>query len=97
MADHMAVQVTMYLTEGDSWHHRSLHLEILKYLREENVAGAAVFQFGHSSIWPGDTLGVSAGAANNLGFSWGGAIPPQKRGKKDEVFAAPVSIEVQHS
>jgi hypothetical protein len=42
MADHMAVQVTMYLTEGDSWHHRSLHLEILKYLREENVAGAAV-------------------------------------------------------
>ncbi len=36
----MAVQVTMYLTEGDSWHHRALHLEILKYLREENVAGA---------------------------------------------------------
>jgi PII-like signaling protein len=39
----MAVQVTMYLTEGDSWHHRPLHLEILKYLREENVAGAVVF------------------------------------------------------
>jgi hypothetical protein len=35
----MAVQVTLYLTEGDSWHHRPLHLEILKYLREENVAG----------------------------------------------------------
>lgn len=30
----------MYLTEGDSWHHRPLHLEILKYLRAENVAGA---------------------------------------------------------
>ena len=42
MAGNMAVQVTMYLTEGDSWHHRPLHLEILKYLREENVAGAAV-------------------------------------------------------
>jgi PII-like signaling protein len=39
----MAVQITMYLTEGDSWHHRPLHLEILKYLREENVAGAAAF------------------------------------------------------
>jgi uncharacterized protein len=39
----MAVQITMYLTEGDSWHHRPLHLEILKYLREENVAGAVVF------------------------------------------------------
>jgi hypothetical protein len=43
MAGAMAVQVTMYLTEGDSWHHRPLHVEILKYLREENVAGAAAF------------------------------------------------------
>jgi uncharacterized protein len=42
MTDVMAVQVTMYLTEGDSWHHRPLHLEILKYLREENVAGGVV-------------------------------------------------------
>ena len=39
----MAVQVTIYLTEGDSWHHRPLHLEILKYLREENVFGAVAF------------------------------------------------------
>jgi len=36
----MAVQVTMYLTEGDSWRHRPLHLEVLRYLRQENVAGA---------------------------------------------------------
>ena len=43
MAVLMAVQVTMYLTEGDSWHHRPRHLEILKYLREESVAGAVVF------------------------------------------------------
>jgi PII-like signaling protein len=42
MAPNMAVQVTMYLTEGDSWHHQPLHLEILRYLREENVAGAVV-------------------------------------------------------
>ena len=39
MAHPMAVQVTIFLTEGDSWHHRPLHLEILKYLREESVAG----------------------------------------------------------
>ena len=39
----MAVQVTMYLTERDSWHHHPLHLEILKYLRAENVFGAVVF------------------------------------------------------
>lgn len=37
----MAVQVTMYLNEADQWHHRPLHLEILNYLRKENVFGAA--------------------------------------------------------
>jgi uncharacterized protein len=40
MASSMAVQVTMYLTQGDTWHHRPLHTEVLKYLRQENVAGA---------------------------------------------------------
>lgn len=40
MASAMAVQVTIYLTEGDSWHHRPLHLEILKYLRAEGMASA---------------------------------------------------------
>jgi hypothetical protein len=39
----MAVQVTMYLHEDDQWQHRSLHLEILKYLREENVYGAVAY------------------------------------------------------
>ena len=43
MAGVMAVQVTIYLTEGDSWHHRPLHLALLKYLREENVFAAVVF------------------------------------------------------
>ena len=43
MAARMAVQVTMYLTEGDSWHRRPLHLEVLRFLREENVAGAVAF------------------------------------------------------
>jgi PII-like signaling protein len=42
MAPAMAVQVTMYLTEGDSWQRSPLHLAILRYLREENVAGAVV-------------------------------------------------------
>lgn len=39
----MAVQITMYLNEADQWQHRPLHLEILNYLREENVAGATAF------------------------------------------------------
>jgi len=43
MAGVMAVQVTIYLTEGDSWHRRPLHLALLKYLREENVFAAVVF------------------------------------------------------
>ena len=36
----MAVQVTIYLNEVDQWHHRPLHLEILNFLRKENVYAA---------------------------------------------------------
>ena len=36
----MAVQVTIYLNEADQWHHRPLHVEILNYLRNENVYSA---------------------------------------------------------
>ena len=55
MATVMAVQVTIYLTEGDSWHHRPLHLEILKYLRGEGMAAAVSFHavagfLGRSSV-----------------------------------------------
>ena len=39
----MAVQVTIYLSESDKWKNRPLHLEILNYLREENVYSAIVF------------------------------------------------------
>jgi uncharacterized protein len=38
----MAVQVTMYLFEGDEWHRRPLHLEVLDYLKKENVLAAIV-------------------------------------------------------
>src|ERR1043166_5454880 len=39
----MAVQITIYLSESDKWQKRPLHLEILNYLREENVYSATVF------------------------------------------------------
>jgi uncharacterized protein len=42
MPSPMAVQVTIYLNEADEWQHRPLHMEILNYLRRENVAGATV-------------------------------------------------------
>ena len=38
----MAVQVTIYLNEADQWQHKPLHIEILNYLRRENVAGGTV-------------------------------------------------------
>lgn len=38
----MAVKITIYLNEADEYHRRPLHLEILNYLRAENVAGATV-------------------------------------------------------
>ena len=38
----MGVQVTIYLNEADQWQHKPLYLEILNYLRRENVAGATV-------------------------------------------------------
>src|ERR1700683_4251297 len=40
MQDGMAVQVTISLNEADQWRHRPLHLEILNYLRKENVYAA---------------------------------------------------------
>jgi len=40
MTDAMAVQVTLYLNQADQWHHKPLHLEILNYLRRENVYAA---------------------------------------------------------
>jgi uncharacterized protein len=40
MAHAMAVQVTIYLNEADQWHRRPLHMEILSYLRKENVYAA---------------------------------------------------------
>lgn len=33
----------MYLNESDKWNHKPLHVEILRYLRQQNVAGASVF------------------------------------------------------
>lgn len=42
MRDEMGVQVTIYLNEADEWNRKPLYLEILNYLRTENVAGATV-------------------------------------------------------
>ncbi len=38
----IAVQISIYLSEADEWHHRPLHMELLKFLREQEIAGATV-------------------------------------------------------
>lgn len=42
MTTAVAVQITIYVNEADEWHHRPLYMELLNYLRKENVAGATV-------------------------------------------------------
>jgi PII-like signaling protein len=38
----IAVQVSIYLNEADEWHRRPLYMELLKFLREQQIAGATV-------------------------------------------------------
>jgi hypothetical protein len=37
-----AVQISIYLSEDDQWHHKPLHMELLKCLREQEIMGATV-------------------------------------------------------
>jgi PII-like signaling protein len=38
----IAVQISIYLSEDDQWHHKALHMELLKFLREQQIMGATV-------------------------------------------------------
>ena len=64
MPDAMAVQVTIYLNEADQWHHRPLHMEILNYLRKENVFAATAFHalpdFSEDTTWKRRTWSIAA-------------------------------------
>ena len=43
----VAVQVSIYINEADQWQRRPLHMELLNYLRQENVyAATAVHAVG---------------------------------------------------
>jgi hypothetical protein len=46
-------------------------------------------EFGDTSVWPGDTIGVSA-SDGGVVLSWGSATP--STGKKSEIFAAGVAV-----
>ena len=47
-------------------------------------------QFGDSSVWPGDTFGISTLSAGNLALSWGSAVP--STGKKSDIYATTVGV-----
>jgi len=49
-------------------------------------------EFGDSSVWPGDTTGISVLSPTQVVLSWGSATPTT--GKKSEIFAADVGVEL---
>jgi hypothetical protein len=48
-------------------------------------------QYGDTSVWPGDTIGVSTVAPGRVALSWGSAT--STTGKKSEIFAATVLVQ----
>jgi hypothetical protein len=46
--------------------------------------------FGDSSVWPGDTFGISTLAPGQVALSWGSATPAT--GKKSQIFATTVGV-----
>jgi len=67
------------------------------YLRTFSIAhgwqGAAVRvspDFGDTSVWPGDTFGISTLSPGNVVLSWGSATSSTQ--KKSHIFAAPVAV-----
>jgi len=47
-------------------------------------------EFGDTSVWPGDTFGISTLSPGHLVLSWGSATPSS--GKKSDIFAANVAV-----
>ena len=37
-----AVRVSVYINEADEWHHRPLHLEVLRMLHQQGISGGTV-------------------------------------------------------
>jgi hypothetical protein len=49
-------------------------------------------QFGDSSVWPGDTFGISTLSASQLVLSWGSAVA--STGKKSDIYATTVAVQL---
>jgi len=46
--------------------------------------------FGDTSVWPGDTIGIASLSSRRIALAWGSAIPSGN--KKSDVFATTVGI-----
>jgi len=44
MSGQRAARVTIYINEADEWRGRPMHLEILRFLREQGAAGGTVLR-----------------------------------------------------
>jgi hypothetical protein len=104
-ADRLAVPHIMEVTGGGAgtayvgWLSDSNPLGYAQYLRAFSVTRGWLSapvqissQFGDSSVWPGDTFGISSLSADRIVLSWGSATPAT--GKKSEIFAAGVGIRL---
>ena len=40
--DKQYMKLSVYINEGDEWHHRPLYLEVLKMFREQGMSGGTV-------------------------------------------------------
>jgi len=49
--------------------------------------------FGDSSVWPGDTFGISTLGPTSLVLSWGSAYP-STYGKKSDIFVSPIGVNL---
>jgi hypothetical protein len=41
---HEAIKVSVYINEADEWNHRPLHLEVLRMLHDQGLAGGTVLR-----------------------------------------------------
>jgi hypothetical protein len=49
-------------------------------------------EFGDTSVWPGDTFGISTLSPGRVVLSWGSATPSTS--KKSDIFAAPIAVQL---
>ena len=47
-------------------------------------------EFGDTSVWPGDTFGISTLSPGHVVLSWGSATPSSR--KKSDIYAANVAV-----